>query len=63
MGRDVFKLLAIALLGVPSAAIRQMRDRKATLCGVVFALSQASNVFRCSIVIGRNSVGFHMLKV
>ena len=63
VGRDVFNILAIKLFAIPSAAIRQMRDRKTTLWGVVFAFTQDSNVFRCSIVIARASVGFHMLQL
>ncbi len=60
VGRDVPSSLAMALLDRPSAARRQILDRKTILCGVVPARIHPSSVFLCSIVIGKASVGFHM---
>ena len=60
VGREVPNRWAMALLEVPSAATRQIRDRNATRCGVVEARTHASSVAHCSELIGRASVGFHM---
>jgi hypothetical protein len=38
-----------------------MRERRTTRFGVVLARTQASKVLRCSEVITRASVGFHII--
>ena len=60
MVRDVPNSFAMALFGLPSDAIRQIRARNTVLCGVLRALTQASKVFVCSSVIGKTSAAFHM---
>ena len=51
---------AMALFGLPSDAIKQIRARNTVLCEVLRALTQASKVFVCSSVIGKTSAAFHM---
>src|SRR3972149_9663755 len=42
VGREGFSFLALALCDTPSAASRQMRERRTTLCGVVLARTPGS---------------------
>jgi len=58
--RLVFKTLAMALLGKPSAANRQMRARRTVRWGLVLAETQAFKVLRSPSDIDNFSAGFHM---
>ena len=51
---------AMRLLAAPSAAIRMMRARTATCCGVFCARSHCSSVLRWSSVIAKGSAAVHM---